>query len=245
MNLNNNALAGMIDSTLLNSDCTGDDITRLCSYADEHGLFAVCVPPSFVSHSFQCLQDSPVRIVSVVSFPYGSDSTYTKCMQAEQIVKEGADEIDLVMNIDEFLQENYKTVSNDIRNTVIAAKSQNMRRFLTDVTVVKVIIETAQLRQAEKDQNRETGELIRKASEIVADAQADFVKTSTGLHPAGGVRDNDVSLIKSAIPASVGVKAAGGIKTLKHCENLIKESVDRIGTSSAAAILSGFDGEAG
>ena len=228
----------MIDSTLLKDGTTEPEITQLCSEAVKRKYCAVCVQPEFVTHAQSCVQDSPVRVVSVVSFPSGEDPTSVKCAQAETIVKNGADEIDMVMNIKRFLAGTYNEVYEDILNTVIAAKSANSRRFLVDVTIVKVIIETSQLRMSEIENGYTEGFLIQKASEIAAKAQVDFVKTSTGLHKAGGVRVTDVSLIKQVIPESVKVKAAGGVKTLKQVIELMEEGVDRIGTSSAGQIMS-------
>ena len=238
MKIDKGTLAGIFDSTLLREGITGEEIAKLCKNAISQNFFAVCVPPEFVRHAYEHVKDSPVRVVSVVSFPSGADPTLVKCSQAEKIVKDGADEIDMVMNIKRFLAGKYNEVYEDILNTVIAAKSTNSRRFLVDVTVVKVIIETSQLRMSEIESGHTEGFLIQKASEIAAKAQVDFVKTSTGLHKAGGVRVTDVSLIKQVIPESVKVKAAGGVKTLKQVIELMEEGVDRIGTSSAGQIMS-------
>ena len=240
MVIDKRSIANIIDSTLLSEGATQEDIIRLCDDALMHRFYAVCVPPEYVNFTHTRIFDTSVRVVSVTGFPYGTENTLVKCRQAEQLIKEGADEIDMVMNIDWFINGNYKGVTEDILETVKAAKITDRRRFLKDVAVVKVIIETALLREEERKNNFTEGYLIQKASELIVKAQADFVKTSTGTHPAGGVQKNDVALIKSVVPESVKVKAAGGIKTRKHVAQLLKEGVNRIGTSSAVDIINEF-----
>lgn len=240
MVIDKRSLANIIDSTLLRKGVTKEDIIQLCDDALMHQFYAVSVSPEHVNFALSRIFDTSVRVVSVVGFPYGTENTLTKCRQAELVIKDGADEIDMVMNIDWFLNGNYKGVTEDILNTVIAAKSTSRRRFLTDVAPVKVIIETALLREEERKNNFTEGYLIQKASELIVKAQADFVKTSTGMHPSGGVQKNDVALIKSVVPESVKVKAAGGIKTRKHVTQLLEERVNRIGTSSAVDIIKDF-----
>lgn len=240
MKFDKSSLAGIIDSTLLRKGVTKEDIIQLCDDALMYQFYAVCVPPEHINFTLTRIFDTPVRVVSVVGFPYGTETTLAKCRQAEHVIKNGADEIDMVMNIDWFLNGNYNGVTEDISDTVAAAKSAGCRRFLTDVHVVKVIIETAFLREEERKNNFTEGYLIQKASELIAEARADFVKTSTGMHRAGGVQKNDVALIKSVVPESVKVKAAGGIKTWRDIEKLLKEGVDRIGTSSAVDIIVDF-----
>ncbi|KPK93563.1 hypothetical protein AMJ80_05875 [bacterium SM23_31] len=240
MNIDRQFLAGIIDSTFLREGAKIEDIIQLCDDALMHQFYAVCVPPKYVNFALSRICDTSVRLVSVVGFPFGTESTIIKCRRAEQVIKNGADEIDMVMNIDWFLNGKYKDVTEDIANTVTTAKNISCRRFPAGTAVVKVIIETALLREEERKNNFTGGYLIRKASELVVETGADYVKTSTGMHPTGGVQPNDVAIIKSIIPEPVKVKAAGGIKTWKNVEQLLKEGVDRIGTSSAVAIIDDF-----
>lgn len=231
------SLAGMIDSTLLKNEASEDELRDLCAFAKDNDIFAVCVYPEQMDFVFSLIKKSKVRLDGVAGFPHGTDSSGDKWRQAEQRIQAGADEIDMVMNIGMFLDKRYNSVINDIQEVVLAARNTKMRRKQNKPVLVKVIIESAALEDEEKRLSLEPGILIKDASKIIADADADFVKTSTGMHESGGVRENHVKWIKSVLRPGVKVKAAGGIKTWDHVNSLLHEGADRFGTSSAKVIL--------
>ncbi len=230
----------LLDSTLLRESVSPEEIRQLCSDAKSNGFYAVCILPEFVQYSYALVAETPVKVVSVVSFPHGSDSTIDKCKQTEQLIKAGADEIDMAMNFEKFVRGDYEYVLQDIAAVIEAAKSFRCSRDEKSIPRIKVIIESAYLRTIEIKKKQSEGTLLAKAAELVTQAHADFLKTSTGLHAAGGVHKNDVPFFKSVLPESVHVKAAGGIRTEKFARSLREQGVDRIGTSSAVAIVRGI-----
>ena len=230
----------LLESTLLRESVSQDEIKQLCSEAESFGFFAVCISPEFVQYGYSQVAETPIKVVSVASFPHGSDSTMDKCKQTEQLIRSGADEIDMVMNFDKFVMGNYEYVLQDIAAVVEVAKSIRCRRDEKSIPRIKVIIESAYLRTIEIEKKQSEGTLLAIAAELVTHAHADFLKTSTGFHTAGGVHKNDVPFFKSILPESVQVKAAGGIRTEKFARSLQEQGVDRIGTSSAVAIVRGI-----
>jgi len=234
------SICGMIDSTLLDHYAPPARLRELCDFAVENEVCAVCVYPEHMHAVFEYIGDSGVRLDAVAGFPHGTESTKDKCTQAEQRIRAGADEIDMVMNLKMFFDKQFSRVADDIRAVVETAKGTQMQRDIIDIPVVKVIIESAVLEDEEKRLGRPEGVFIKDAAMIVADAGADYVKTSTGMHKSGGVRDGHVALIRSVIPGSVRVKAAGGIRTWEHVGRLLKEGAERFGTSSAKTIIDGF-----
>ncbi len=236
-----NTLAGIIESTLLRDSLSRNDIELVCKEALMHRFCAGCIPRSYVNHAFSLLKNTPVRVVSVISFPQGTDSTQSKCRQAERLIKAGADEIDMVMNLEKFAREDYNEVLQDMTNTVNTAKNLQYMKRIVSKPVIKVIIETALLRDLEKKRSLAEGALIKIAADLVSKSGADFIKTSTGMHGSGGVHKGDVAFIKTIVPKSVGIKAAGGIRTRKFTEYLVDQGADRIGTSHAAGIMEEFN----
>ncbi|HEX2992706.1 MAG TPA: deoxyribose-phosphate aldolase, partial [Anaerolineales bacterium] len=187
-------LAKMIDHTLLKPDATQQEIAQLCFEARKHGFASVCVNPTWVSLCAQLLQGSPVKVCTVIGFPLGATSSETKAFETETAIRQGATEIDMVINIGALKARDLETVARDIRGVVNAAHAHNI--------IVKVIIETSLLTDEEKT----------IASLISKEAGADFVKTSTGF-AGGGATVHDVELMRRAVGPQMGVKASGGVRT--------------------------------
>lgn len=213
--------AKMIEHTNLKPTATPEEISRLCEEAKTYGFGAVCVAPCHVPSAVRLLKGTEVKIVTAVGFPLGSTSTKVKEFETKQAVLDGADEIDMVMNIGMMKADDEKDVMEDIKAVVKAARGKK----------VKVIIETCYLTDDEKI----------KACELAAKAEASFVKTSTGFGPAGA-NVHDVRLLKKIVGSRMGVKASGGIRTLKQALELVKAGADRIGTSAGVAIIREFKG---
>lgn len=214
--LSREALAKMIEQTNLKPTATSDEIAKMCEEAKTYGFGAVCVAPCHVPLAVSSLKGSEVRVVTVAGFPLGSASTRIKELEAKQAVLDGADEIDMVMNIGMMKAGDERGVMEDIRAVVKAARGKK----------VKVIIETCYLTDEEKV----------KACELAAAAGASFVKTSTGFGPAGATA-HDVKLMRKAVGTKIGIKASGGIRTLKQALELIEVGADRIGTSAGVEII--------
>jgi len=211
------SLASYIDSTLLASDATPDQIAALCKEAAQHRFAAVCVNPIFVELAAKCLADTRVSVCAVSGFPLGSNSPTIKAAEARLAVEQGAGEIDMVMPVGLLRAGDYPAVKADI-----AA----VRKALGADTTLKTIIEASLLTDEEKI----------AASIIAVEAGANFVKTGTGF--AGPATIEDVRLIRQAIGDRARIKAAGGIRDRRTAEALIAAGADRIGTSSAITILS-------
>ncbi|MCP4723505.1 MAG: deoxyribose-phosphate aldolase [bacterium] len=240
MKLKDKELAVLMDSTLLDHSSSVSAIENLSVEAVENEFCCVCVYPEQVTVVYDNIFDTNVFAAAAVGFPDGSIPAREKCSQTEFSIQNGADEIDMIMNLGWFFDKKYINVLQDIRAVVDASQSTEMKRKLVSKPVVKVIIETAELREEERRLGLIEGNLIKAASDIAAEAGADFVKTSTGMSPLGGVKENDVSIIRSVVKEELKIKAAGGIKTWDHVLDLLKEGVDRIGTSSAAVIMADF-----
>jgi len=212
-------LAKLIDHTLLKPNATKDEIKRLCEEAMKHSFWSVCVNPTYVSLATDILGGTEVKVCSVVGFPLGANTPEMKALEAEKATKDGASEIDMVINIGALKSRDYEIVKRDIREVVEHAKARK------DI-VVKVIIETGLLTEEEK--------VI--ASRLVKESGADFVKTSTGFN-APGANVHDVKLIRETVGPDFGLKASGGIRTYRDAVKLIEAGANRIGTSSGIAIV--------
>ena len=212
-------LAKLIDHTLLKPNATQDEIKRLCEEAMKHSFWSVCVNPTYVSLATDILGGTEVKVCSVVGFPLGANTPEIKALEAEKATKDGASEIDMVINIGALKSRDYEIVKRDIREVVEHAKARK------DI-VVKVIIETGLLTEEEK--------VI--ASRLVKESGADFVKTSTGFN-APGANVHDVKLIRETVGPDFGLKASGGIRTYRDAVKLIEAGANRIGTSSGIAIV--------
>lgn len=211
-------LAKVIDHTLLKPTATRDQIETLCREAAEHGFCSVCVNPYWVPLAAKMLKGTGVKTCTVIGFPLGANATEAKVFEAKTALENGADELDMVINIGALKSKDYDTVLQDIRAL----------RALGDNFVLKVIIETSELTDEEKV----------KACELAAEAKADFVKTSTGF-TKGGATVHDVALMKKSIPAGMQVKASGGVRTREDAEAMLAAGATRLGASSGIKIVEG------
>jgi deoxyribose-phosphate aldolase len=205
-----------IDHTVLKATATEDDIIELCKEAKEFNFFSVCVNSSYVPLAKKELEGSEVKVCTVVGFPLGAMSTSAKVFEAQQALKDGADEFDMVINIGELKSKNFKQVEEEIAEIKKAVGDK----------VLKVIIETCYL----------TPQEIILASEIAVKAKADFVKTSTGFGHDGAKMEN-IELMKNAVEGKAKIKASGGVKNLDMALSFIEAGVERIGTSSGVSIV--------
>lgn len=217
-------IARTIDHTYLKPDTSPEKITQLCEEAKEYNFASVCINPSYVPLAAKLLKGTPVKITTVIGFPLGATTSTAKAMETRDAIANGADEIDMVMNIGALKSKNYDLVRKDIQAVVNAANGR----------IVKVILETALLTQEEKI----------KACQIAKEAGADFVKTSTGFG-GGGATVADIALMRRIVGPIMGVKASGGIRTLEDVQALIKAGATRIGASASVAIIKGIPAGAG
>jgi deoxyribose-phosphate aldolase len=209
-------LAGMIDHTNIKPDATKDDIKKLCNECIEYNFSSACVTPTNVGLANEILGDTEVKVCSVIGFPFGTNKSEIKAFEALVAVEDGADELDMVMNIGAIKSSENALVQRDIEGVVESA----------DDMIVKVIIETAILTDNEKI----------SASILSQKAGADYVKTSTGIGYSGA-NVFDVKLIRETIGKNMGVKASGGIRNLKTTLEMINAGASRIGTSTGPAIM--------
>jgi deoxyribose-phosphate aldolase len=212
------AIARYIDHTLLKADATRAQITQLCREAQEYRFAAVCVNPTHVRLCADLLKDSGVAVASVAGFPLGATSPEVKAYEARQAIQNGATEIDMVINIGALKDGDYDLVERDIAGVVRVCQDSDV--------VCKVIIEAALLSEQEKV----------KVCELAQEAGADYVKTSTGFGP-GGATPADVALMRRVVGPGMGVKAAGGIRSLADAQAMIEAGASRIGTSAGTKIV--------
>jgi deoxyribose-phosphate aldolase len=224
----------MIDNTLLRPDSTRADIDRLAEESAERHLAAVCVFPCWVGPAAKALQGTDVKVCTVISFPFGADTRAVKNFAVRNAILNGAQEVDVVMNIGKLKAGDIEGVKRDLIEIVDGVRAasggalpfDNARRVLT-----KIIIETCYLTDAEKE----------TASKLVRDCGADFIKTSTGTG-SGGATVDDVRLIRRAVgPGAIGIKASGGIRNVEQAVNLLNAGANRIGTSGGAAIFDTYN----
>lgn len=218
-------MAKMIDHTLLKSTATVEDIKNLCEEALEYEFASVCVNPIFVPLANKLLVDSSVKVATVVGFPLGANTSETKAFETRNAIKNGSQEIDMVINMGAFKSGAYDLVQADIKAVVDATKTAGVS---SDI-IVKVILETCYLSDDE----------IVQACKIAKDAGADFVKTSTGFGTAGATVE-DVSLMRKTVGREIGVKASGGIKNYDIALDMLDAGANRIGASSGVAIVTGL-----
>ncbi len=217
MNLNR-----MMDHTILKPETTKEGVMKIINEAKEHHFYSVCVNPTWVALAAEELKTSPTAVCTVIGFPLGANTTATKAFEATDAIENGADEIDMVINIGALKSGDDAFVQQDIEAVVAAAK---------DRALVKVIIETALL----------TNDEIVRACELAKAAGADFVKTSTGFS-TGGATVDDVRLMRTTVGPEMGVKASGGIHDEAQARALIEAGASRLGTSASVAIISGSTG---
>jgi deoxyribose-phosphate aldolase len=212
------AVARVMDHTLLRPEATREEVMRVCREAVFYGCAALFVPPCYTALAAVALHGTPVRTGAPVSFPHGNTLTAVKRAEAAALLKAGADELDMVLNVSALKSGDHRYVENDIRAVVEPAHDAG--------ALVKVILETVLLADDEK----------RTACELSLAAGADFVKTSTGLG-GGGATVDDVALMRQAVGNRAGVKASGGIRTAADTLAMLRAGADRIGTSSTVVIL--------
>lgn len=217
MNLNK-----YIDHTLLKPESTKEQIKKLCEEAKEYDFKSVCVNPTQVSYAKELLSGSDVLICTVIGFPLGANTTAVKAFETEDAIKNGADEIDMVVNIGAIKDQNFDLVKKDIEAVVNSSNDK----------LVKVIIETCLLTEEEK----------RKLCQIVIEAGADFIKTSTGFSTSGATKE-DISLFKEEVGNQIGIKASGGVRNIEDANVMIKCGATRLGTSGGVQIINGKDSE--
>ena len=217
-------LAKYIDHTLLKPDATQDEIDRLCDEAIEYGFASVCINPTWVKRSAEKLRGSDVKTCTVIGFPLGATTADVKALEARRALRDGAREVDMVINVGALKSGQNDVVRKDIEKVVDAAHEGG--------AIAKVILETALLTDEEK--------VI--ASALAKQAKADFVKTSTGFG-GGGATVYDVALMRETVGPDMGVKASGGVRTLEDVEDMIAAGATRIGASAGVQIVGGQQGE--
>lgn len=206
----------LIDHTLLKADATEEQIRKLCAEAKEHNFASVCVNPCFVPLASYLLADTDVLVCTVIGFPLGANATEAKVIETDIAIQDGAEEIDMVLNVSQLKAKNDLYVFNEILR---------IKQMCGELTL-KVILETCLL----------TPEEIKRACEISVKAGADFVKTSTGFS-TGGATVEAVKLMRETVGPHVGVKASGGVRTNEDLKKMVAAGANRIGTSSGPAII--------
>lgn len=210
--------AKLIDHTILKPVASKEDVRRICGEAKTYGFFSVCINPYWVAYAKELLQGTDVKVCTVIGFPLGANTTAVKAYETADALKNGADEIDMVINLGALKSGDDDTVLNDIAAVRKACEGK----------ILKVIIETSQLTEEEKV----------KACQLAAKAKADFVKTSTGF-TGGGATAADVALMRASVPANMQVKASGGIRSREDFDAMVAAGATRIGASSGVKIIEG------
>ena len=214
--MDQNEILNKVDHTLLTQTATWDDIKKICDDAIKYHAKTVCIPPCYVKRVKENYKDS-IEICTVIGFPNGYNKTEVKAFETEEAIKDGADEIDMVININALKNKDYDYILNEIKALKIVCKEK----------VLKVIIETCLLNDDEKV----------KMCKIIKNAGADYIKTSTGFSTSGATFD-DVKLFKDNLrDTNVKIKAAGGIKSFDDAKKFIELGADRLGTSRLIKIL--------
>src|SRR5215212_1086436 len=217
--------AKTLDHALLKPDATEGDVRNHCREAARYHFAAVCVLPCHVRLAARELRGTDVKVATVVSFPFGADTTAVKAAAVRDAIQGGASEIDVVMNISKFLSGEFAYVAEELASLNGEVSAVAMNNGLNDA-VLKVILETAYL----------TDKMKRLAVQIVAASGADFVKTSTGFGP-GGATLEDVALLREEAPEGLAIKASGGIRTLEDALDLLNAGASRLGASSSVQIM--------
>lgn len=207
----------LIDHTYLAPDCTGAIVDRICKEAILHGFYSVCLPPFFVSQAAKLLSGTGIKLTTVIAFPYGYSETSVKVLEIRRAMDEGADELDIVVNLSAVKSQDWAYVTQDITSVATTARLKGK--------VSKIIIELTELTPDERD----------RIIGICNDIKPTFVKTSTGTR--GGATVADVSYLRANLHPDIKIKASGGIRTKRAAEALVEAGADRIGTSSGPAIV--------
>lgn len=212
-------IAKMIDHTALKPETTKEQIIKLCDEAKEYGFYSVCINPSWVEEAAKQLQDSDVKVCTVIGFPLGATTSEVKALETKDAIQKGVTEVDMVIPVGKLKDGDHEYVEEDIRKVVEAAKGK---------ALVKVIIETSLLTDEEKE----------TACKLAVNAGADYVKTSTGFS-TGGATVEDIKLMRKTVGPDIGVKASGGVRDRETALALIEAGATRLGASSGVAIVSG------
>ncbi len=223
LQISSNQLAGVIDQTLLRPEATAGQIRQLCNEAIDFGFHTVCVNPRWVPLAAGRLHNTNVAVGGVVSLPFGADFTKIKVAQAKETILSGADEIDMVADLAAIIEGDEKYLTGELLTVLKVCRS------MRPAVLLKVIIESAALTRDQKI----------FACRVADRCGVDFVKTSTGMHPAGGATVEDVRLMKEYAP-HCKVKAAGGIRTAAQAIEMLEAGAERIGTSSGIQIIEQF-----
>ncbi|MFC8597728.1 MULTISPECIES: deoxyribose-phosphate aldolase [unclassified Isoptericola] len=218
------ALAQLVDHTLLKPEATTADVTALVEEGARLGVFSVCISPTFVAHAAR-VAAGRVAVATVCGFPSGKHVSAVKAAEAARAVADGADEVDMVIDVGAAKEGAFDAVRADVAAVRAAVPAEHL---------LKVIIESAAL----------TDDEIVAVCRAAKDAGADFVKTSTGFHPAGGASVHAVSLMADTVGGALGVKASGGIRTLDDALAMVAAGATRLGLSGTAGVLAGFSGAA-
>nr|WP_282580083.1 deoxyribose-phosphate aldolase [Natroniella sulfidigena] len=219
-------MAKMIDHTILEPIATVYDVKEKCDEAKEYEFTSVCVNPCFVPLATQLLKETSVKVCTVIGFPLGASTPETKAYETKNAVNNGAQEIDLALNVGPIRSHNWEFVKREVKAVVDATKIAGVTKDI----ITKVIIEPAYLNEDE----------IKKVSEIAKKNGADFIKVSTGFASRGATME-DVSLIRKTVGRSIGVKAVGEIKNFDDALDMLDAGANRIGTSHGIAIVTGED----
>lgn len=211
-------LSNFFDHTLLRPDCTLEEIKKLCTDAVEYGFAAVCVPPYFVGRASQFVQDTPVKVATVIGFPMGYTKTVAKVEEIKRAIDDGVDELDVVINVAAVKSGNWKDVQSDLDRMITAVHLKRKS--------IKVILETGLL----------TDEEISQLCTICRELQPDYVKTSTGINGEGATV-RVVKMLANALGKDIKIKASGGIRTPEEAIRLIDAGASRIGASSSVRIM--------
>ena len=213
--MNRDEILSMADHTYLKQQATWDDIKVICDDGLKYKTASVCIPPSFVKRAKEYVKDN-LKICTVIGFPNGYNTTDVKVFETENAIKNGADEIDMVINIGDLKDKNYDSILEEINRIKVACKGK----------LLKVIIETCLLTEEEKI----------KMCEIVSESDADYIKTSTGFSTAGATVE-DIKLFKKYMAEGKGIKAAGGISSFEDAQDFINSGATRLGTSRLVKIM--------
>lgn len=217
-------IGSTIENTLLKPDMVQSQVDQLVKESIDFGFHGVCVPPFWVKHAKREIGNAGLRLITVVGYPLGYQLTESKLDEINRVIDHGADEVDMVWNLSAFKSGMPWTKIELARCTQLAHSNQRL---------IKIILETALLSTKE----------IEEGATLCADAGADFVKTSTGQIAGGGATLEVIQLLRKILPANVGIKASGGIKTAEQALEFIKAGADRIGTSAGPAIMAELKGE--
>lgn len=213
-------LAHLIDHTILKPSCTWKDVEAVCQQAIEHGFAAVCIPPYYVKEASSFLEKESVKIATVIGFPMGYSAIAAKVEEIKRAIDEGADELDVVININAVKNANWNFVKNEIESLTTACHMKGK--------LIKLIIETGLLQKEE----------LVKIADICKNADVDFVKTSTGYN-AEGASVEVVTTLRELLPGHIKIKASGGIKDNASAKQLVEAGANRLGSSSGVQLVKG------